>query len=275
MRSWHWLIRGQGRNKADDPVRRALISDIHGNLEALDAVLDDIAAQRINEIFCLGDIVGYGANPRECIDRVMGNCRVALLGNDDLGIVSGLAPSTRSAERAVNWTWKQLNDPADGAKNEIRKAFLNHLPRAHEIGPYLFVHGSPRNPISEYVFPEDIYNRPKMERLFPLVRRYCFQGHTHVPGIITENFEHFAPDEINAQYNLGAGKLMVNVGSVGQPRDADNRACYVILDDGPNDEVNGCAGDDGMPVSSPRITYRRLPYDFETTIRKINDLGSG
>ena len=71
-----------------------------------------------------------------------------------------------------------------------------------------------------------------MERLFQLVERYCFQGHTHVPGVFTESFQFYAPEEIDNEYTLGDGKLMINVGSVGQPRDGDNRACYVILDDG-------------------------------------------
>jgi predicted phosphodiesterase len=255
-------------------MRRALISDIHGNLEALQAVLGDIATQGINEIVCLGDLVGYGPNPRECIDRVMASCQVTLLGNHDQRVLRDLARSTVPADRAVDWTWKQLADPNDRVKNEIRKAFLAHLPHSYEINSYLFVHGSPRNPLTEYVFPEDIYNRHKLERLFPLVRHYCFQGHTHVPGIITENFEHFAPDEITGEYTLGEAKLMVNVGSVGQPRDGDNRACYLILDDGPKQGAGDGAIEDGMTVSSPRITYRRVPYDFQKTIRRIQGIGS-
>ena len=81
-----------------------------------------------------------------------------------------------------------------------------------------------------------------MERLFQLVERYCFQGHTHVPGVFTEGYQFFAPEEIDHEYTLGEGKVMVNVGSVGQPRDGDNRACYVVLDDGaPGDESGGQA----------------------------------
>ncbi len=110
------------------------------------------------------------------------------------------------------------------------------MPRSHRYGDFLFVHGSPRNPLSEYIFPEDIYNHRKMERLFQLVGRYCFQGHTHVPGIFTESYQFFAPEEIDLEYTLGEGKVMVNVGSVGQPRDGDNRACYVILEDGLGDD---------------------------------------
>ena len=213
-------------------MRRALISDIHGNLEALEVVLDDIKAQGITEDFCLGDIIGYGPNPRECIDRVMETCCMTLLGNHDQGAMFDPDGFNIGAERAIFWTAQQLESPADRPRNERRWEFLGELPRSHRMGPFLFVHGSPRNPLSEYIFPEDIYNHRKMERLFQLVERYCFQGHTHVPGIFTEGFQFFAPEEIDNEYTLGEGKLMVNVGSVGQPRDGDNRACYVILDDG-------------------------------------------
>jgi hypothetical protein len=108
-----------------------------------------------------------------------------------------------------------------------------------------------------------------MERLFQLVGRYCFQGHTHVPGIFTESFQFFAPDEVDLEYSLGEGKLMVNVGSVGQPRDGDNRACYVILEDGLAEDNAEDETERPTLVRAPKITYRRLPYDFETTIKKI------
>ena len=157
------------------------------------------------------------------------------------------------------------------------------------------MHGSPRNPLSEYIFPEDIYNHRKMERLFQLVERYCFQGHTHVPGVFTEGFQFYAPEEIDHEYTLGDGKVMINVGSVGQPRDGDPRACYVILDDGlapgastprpsprddqpPTDEYPTMPDGPVFPITpSPasgpiRVTFRRLPYDFEATIRKIYEI---
>jgi diadenosine tetraphosphatase ApaH/serine/threonine PP2A family protein phosphatase len=245
-------------------VRRALISDIHANLEALEVVLDDIKDQGISEILCLGDIIGYGPNPRECIDRVMEHCRLSLLGNHDQGALFDPDGFNIGAERAIFWTRDQLESPSDRA-NERRWDFLSELPRTHRIGPFLFVHGSARNPLQEYVFPEDIYNHRKMERLFQLIERYCFQGHTHVPGVFTEGYQFYAPDEIDHQYTLGDGKVMINVGSVGQPRDGDPRACYVILEDGakPGDEETG---DYPGPI---RVTFRRLPYDFETTIQKI------
>src|SRR5262249_28316020 len=139
--------------------------------------------------------------------------------------------------------------------------------------------------LSEYIFPEDIYNHRKMERLFQLVERYCFQGHTHVPGVFTESYQFYAPEEIDHEYTLGEGKVMINVGSVGQPRDGDPRACYVILDDGQPDEEpppsapKRSAADSWETIDRPvpnfgpiRVTYRRLQYDFETTIQKIYDI---
>jgi len=266
-------------------VRRALISDIHGNLEALEVVLEDIKSRGITEIFCLGDIIGYGPNPRECIDRVMDHCSMTLLGNHDQGAMFDPDGFNIGAERAIFWTREQLESPGDRANNERRWEFLGALPRSHRLDPFLFVHGSPRNPLSEYIFPEDIYNHRKVERLFQLVDKYCFQGHTHVPGVFTEGYQFYAPEEIDNEYTLGDGKVMINVGSVGQPRDGDPRACYVILEDGrdgpapaadlagPDDETGA---DDGPAPTRPspptgpvRVTFRRLPYDHESTIQKI------
>ena len=93
-------------------MRRALISDIHGNLEALEVVLDDIKAQGITEIFCLGDIIGYGPNPRECIDRVMETCKITLLGNHDQGAMFDPDGFNIGAERAIFWTREQLESPS-------------------------------------------------------------------------------------------------------------------------------------------------------------------
>ena len=115
---------------------------------------------------------------------------------------------------------------------------------------FLFVHGSARNPLNEYVFPEDIYNQRKMERIFTLVEKYCFQGHTHIPGVFTEDLNFLAPEEIDFEHKLGDKKSLVNVGSVGQPRNGDNRSSYVILND-------------------KHITFRRVEYDFGETARKI------
>jgi predicted phosphodiesterase len=229
---------------------KALISDIHSNLEAAQAVLEDIQKQSIKEIYCLGDIVGYGPNPRECVDLVM-QCQVVLLGNHDQGAMFDPEGFNPSAERAIFWTRAQLESPSENRHSKERRwEFLAERPRSHKENGYLYVHGSARNPLNEYVFPEDVYNQRKMERIFALVERNCFQGHTHVPGIFTEDLQFHSPEEIDYTYRLDGRKTLCNIGSVGQPRDGDWRACYVLLD-----------GD--------VIRYRRIEYDIDTTVKKI------
>lgn len=229
-------------------MKRAIISDIHGNLAALDAVLSDIADQGIQEIYCLGDVVGYGPNPCECLDKIMEIDR-CILGNHDQAALFDPDGFSSGAEKAIFWTRRQIEN-ADDPKNIQRWNFLCELPRVHREGDLMFVHGSARSPLHEYVFPEDIYNAKKIERIFGLIQRYCFQGHTHAPGVFTEDFRFQRPDQLNYQYSLRDQKVMVNVGSVGQPRDGDKRACYVVLDD-------------------LTIHYRRVVYDIDATARKI------
>lgn len=231
-------------------MKRALISDIHSNLEALQAVLDDIAAQEITEIYCLGDIVGYGPNPCECIDLVM-KCDVCLLGNHDQGALFDPEGFNTGAERAIFWTRDQLESGLGSPEQAaLRWDFLGELPRNRRENGLLYVHGSARNPLNEYVFPEDIYNQRKMEKLFSLVEQHCFQGHTHVPGVFTEGLRFFSPEEIGCEYQFGEEKTMTNVGSVGQPRDGDPRACYVVLED-------------------ELFRFRRVAYPLDKTINKI------
>lgn len=229
---------------------KAIISDIHSNLEALQAVLADIKQQGVETVYCLGDVVGYGPNPRECVDLVM-SCPVVILGNHDQGAMFDPEGFNASAERAIFWTRAQLESPGERSEvKEKRWEFLAERPRSHRENGFLYVHGSARNPLNEYVFPEDIYNQRKMERIFALVERYCFQGHTHVPGVFTETMQFHSPDEIESLYRLDGRKTLCNVGSVGQPRDGDWRACYILLDD-------------------ETIRYRRVEYDVDTTVKKI------
>ncbi len=233
-------------------MKRAVISDIHSNLEGLKAVLDDIRQQDISEVYCLGDIVGYGPNPRECIDLIM-NCDVCILGNHDQGALFDPEGFNSGAERAIFWTRQELErTQGDPVANAQRWDFLGELPRNRREDSLLFVHGSARNPLSEYVFPEDIYNQRKMEKIFSLIEKYCFQGHTHVPGVFSESLNFSSPDEIGHQYRLGDEKVMINVGSVGQPRDGDPRSCYIVLEEG-------------------LVTFRRVEYDVDETARKIYD----
>ncbi len=230
---------------------RAIISDIHGNLEGFQAVLEDIKQQGIDDIVCLGDIVGYGPNPRECIDLVM-ECKACILGNHDQGALFDPEGFNAGAARAIFWT-RQTLESGDREQSERRWEFLGNLPRLIRHGDFLYVHGSARNPLNEYVFPEDIYNQRKMERIFGLVDQYCFEGHTHIPGIFTEDQKFHAPEDIDFEYTLAEQKILINVGSVGQPRNNDNRSSYVVLDD-------------------KQITFRRVEYDFDKTAQKIYDI---
>ncbi len=251
-------------------MRRALISDIHGNLEALEVVLDDIKSQGITEIFCLGDIIGYGPNPRECIDRVMETCKVTLLGNHDQGAMFDPEGFNIGAERAIFWTRDQLENSGDRANNEKRWEFLGELPRTYRVGPYLFVHGSPRNPLSEYIFPEDIYNHRKMERLVPARGPVLFPGaharardlHREFPVLLARGDRpgvYAGRREADGQRGLG--------GSAARRR----QPCVLRALRGRPGRGRPPPGDGEAPTpaQSPKITYRRLPYDFETTIRKI------
>ncbi len=229
-------------------IKRAIISDIHGNLEALTAVLHDIESQGIEEICCLGDVIGYGPNPRECIEACR-NFKFTLLGNHDNGALFDPEGFSSGAEKAIFWTRQQLEDKSFPGAEE-RWDFLAQLPRTVREDKNMFVHGSPRSPLNEYVFPEDIYNQRKIERIFGFIQFYCFQGHTHVPGIFTDNCRFYSPSEISGQYTLSNQKLMINVGSVGQPRDNDPRSSYVILD-------------------GQEIEFRRVEYDPRPTREKI------
>src|SRR5262249_33226347 len=154
----------------------AILSDVHGNLEALRAVLDDASRQKAGALYCLGDVVGYGPNPRECVDAVMG-FGLVILGNHDHGAMFDPPCFSPVAERPIFWTRAQLEASAESRQaREKRWEFLAERPRSHREDGYLYVHGSARNPLNEYVFPEDTYNQRKMERIFALVERYCFQG---------------------------------------------------------------------------------------------------
>src|SRR5580692_5538218 len=157
------------------------------------------------------------------------SCKICLVGNHGQGALFDPEGFNAGAERAIFWTRKMLEN-SDVRGNEQRCEFLGELPRQHREPGFLYVHGSARNPLNEYVFPEDIYNQRKMERIFALVDRYCFQGHTHVPGIFTEQADDLysfnSPEEIEYTHRLDGRKTLCNVGSIGQPRDGDWRACY-------------------------------------------------
>jgi diadenosine tetraphosphatase ApaH/serine/threonine PP2A family protein phosphatase len=241
-------------------VKRALISDIHSNFEALSAVLDDIRQQGITTIDCLGDIVGYGPDPCQCLDQIIALCRITILGNHDQAVLFDPDGFNPVALQAVYWTREQLEEVGDASACNRRWDFLGELPRFVRESPYLFVHGSPREPTNEYVFPEDVYNQRKMDAQFDRIERHCFQGHTHIPGVFSASGDFVTPEECDHQFVLDDEKTMINVGSVGQPRDGDNRACYAVLDE----------LDDGQTV----VYFRRVEYPLETTIDKIYGIPS-
>src|SRR5205823_13795814 len=132
------------------PRVKAIISDIHSNLEALQAVLADIGQFQVEAVYCLGDVVGYGPNPRECVDLVM-DCKLVLLGNHDQGAMFDPDGFNQSAEKAIFWTRAQLESAAEPRNlREKRWEFLAERPRSHRENGYLYVHGSARNPLNEY-----------------------------------------------------------------------------------------------------------------------------
>lgn len=235
-------------------MKRALVSDIHGNSEALQAVMEDIRRQGAQRIYCLGDVVGYGPDPGRCLDRIMDACDVVILGNHDQAALFDPDGFNPVALQAIYWTRDQLEKRAGGPEQtERRWDFLGNMPRSLREGPFLYTHGSPREPTNEYVFPEDVYNQRKMDALFDRVERYSFQGHTHIPGVFTASGEFITPEECDYHFDLTGQKTLFNVGSVGQPRDSDPRACYAIVHE--ND--------------TPKVEFRRVEYELEATIKKI------
>jgi len=236
-------------------LRTAIISDIHANLEALKVVLDDIKQRNVDRIICLGDILGYGPNPVECVDLVAEKCEWSLMGNHDFGALYEPTNFNAAAEASAYWTRAQFEAEPDSAKAASRWEFLGRLRVRVTFDKFLCVHGSPRRPINEYVFPEDAINSPvKMQQIFDRVQKYCFVGHTHVPGVFTDEPDFYPPDDLEGVYTFQNGeKAIINPGSVGQPRDMDPRASYAILDE------------DAM-----KVEFYRLDYDSKATAEKIH-----
>jgi predicted phosphodiesterase len=226
----------------------AIISDIHANLEALSAVLEDISNAGVNRIVCLGDIIGYGPNPVECL-QLMDKFDVILQGNHELALLEGGKRFNARAKRAIEWTASELQKTPEG-QSLFEKACS--LPTQKEEDGILYVHGSPCDPTNEYLLPK-LSLRPKLlEPQFEKFSRYCFVGHTHVPGVFEPDAKFERPDSMLMNIFMldEDGKGIVNVGSVGQPRDRDNRSCYVLFD-----------GDS--------VVFRRVKYDVESTVKKI------
>lgn len=229
----------------------ALISDLHANLEALTAVYEDMQAFPIDKIYCLGDVIGYGPDPRAVL-KMVADCELILMGNHEEGLLYYAEDFNPRARAALNWTRDQLNDPTcDKEENFGFWAQIDAMQKTARTDDAVLVHGSLRQETKDYVLPSDIEDRRKMGEIFALMDRpVCFFGHTHIPGIWTEGGRFISPSEAGGELVVPEERVVINVGSVGQPRDGDNRACYVLLD-----------GD--------RVIFRRVEYDYRSTMRKI------
>ena len=252
----------------------AVISDIHSNLEALQAIFDDLAQRGVEEVVCLGDIVGYGPNPRECIDLIRTRCRIAIMGNHDHAVLYEPANFNTPAERASYWTRHTLDNEPDAALRAARWRFLGQLPVRHQEGDVLFVHASPRRPMNEYIFPEDVFTNPQkvLANFERLDARLCFVGHTHQPGVFLDDPYFDPPTELPdyPMYEIEEERTIINVGSVGQPRDRDPRASYVIAHRRGRDlDRRESLVAAALSCSVEQVEFVRVEYDYEATARKI------
>jgi len=227
----------------------ALVSDIHANREALEAVLQDIEKQKVDKIYCLGDVIGYGSDPVACLDMVKQNCEVVLMGNHEYAVLGKLPSSqlNETAKVSIAWTQNQID--------ERLIPMISDLPTSASLGELHFVHASPYEPDHWHY----ILSPEHAELAFQhFTQRICFHGHSHLPtifagfgGQIRRQAGHdFQPNEET--------RYLVNVGSVGQPRDNDPRASYVLYDD-QEDEVRFCRVEYDISAAQRKMREQDLP----------------
>jgi diadenosine tetraphosphatase ApaH/serine/threonine PP2A family protein phosphatase len=229
-------------------VRVAVISDIHGNLHALEAVLADIVRETPDALWCLGDVVGYGARPNECCTLTREQADLCLCGNHDLAVLGELdiADFSDDAAEAARWT--------RGILAEEHADWLSGLePRAEQPGVQLF-HASPRDPVWDYVLSDEVALLSLQLTTAPVV----LVGHSHIALAVSladgSLGGGLAPG--GAEADLAAGRWLLNPGSVGQPRDGDARAAWLLLDS-----------------STRRADFRRVPYAVERSQAEIREQG--
>ena len=230
-------------------MRIALLSDVHGNLPAFEAVLDDVDSTGADEIWCLGDLVGYGAQPGACVELARSRCELSLAGNHDL-VVTGeidIADFSSSAALAAQWT----RDNIDAAALD----FLKSLRPERDDGAIGLYHASPRDPVWEYVL-----STWQADECMDLMEpRVGAVGHSHVALWFRREGEgqvEGAPAEGGLKHDLSEGEWLINPGAVGQPRDGDPRAAWLLLD---------------TEVWSAE--WRRVEYPIEEAARAIEDAG--
>ena len=227
-------------------MRIALFGDIHANLEALNAVLEDSNAQGCTQWVCLGDIVGYNANPGECLELIRSKEYPVVKGNhdEDASGDHSLDTMNPTAATALRWTREQLSDE--------QRTWLGSLRMVRQISNFTVVHSTLDDPRAwGYVT-----NRfDATSNFYHQVTDVCFHGHTHVPRVFVQGDR--VREEAAELVEVEAGlKYFINIGSVGQPRDGDPRSCYVIYD-----------------TERKLINFRRIDYDRETAQQKILDAG--
>ena len=225
-------------------MRLAIISDIHANLEALTAVLSDIDQQNVDQIYCLGDVVGYGADPVLCLELIRERCTGVLMGNHEHAVLGLLEPANLNeiARSSLSWTADQLGDE--------QKSFLASLEADKVLDQLHLVHASPWEPTRwHYVLTEEA----ALQALDNSRTNLCLIGHTHLPVIFSQTDDGSIRRRIGHDFLPDPDqKYIVNVGSVGQPRDNDPRSCYLIFD---NEEYE--------------INYRRIEYDIPLAQSKM------
>ena len=224
-------------------MRYGIFSDIHGNWEALQEVLQFYRKEDIDDYICLGDIVGYGANPKECLDQVRGLNAVCVAGNHDWAVSGRLNYDVfhESAKAAVDWTRGRLD--------EEDMAFLNRLPLMFKNDDLVAVHGTLSEPEN---FHYMIYMSDARETFHLMERQVCFVGHSHVPQIIIQHWEKMeCSTKMNAEIDA-SDRYIVNVGSVGQPRDGNPKASCCVYD-----------------TVSHALQIKRLTYDVYSAYSKI------
>ncbi len=239
-------------------MKVAVISDLHSNRESLEAVFAHIQGLGLTTIYCLGDVVGYGPEPEFCVDFVRGHAELCLMGNHDEALFHDASDFNPHARGAIEYTRERMRPSwYSSSERKGRWKWLRELPLTHEEDRVLFVHGSPRDPVREYVLSTDGFLNPgKLRAIFDAFDGIAVGGHTHHPGMHDEDLRfHGLDGKDTLTLPLPkTGKFFINVGSTGQPRDGDNRACYAVIED-------------------DQITWYRVPYDYKSTMQKILDTG--
>ncbi|HEX5450323.1 MAG TPA: metallophosphoesterase family protein [Gaiellaceae bacterium] len=229
-------------------MRVAVLSDIHANLHALEAVLANIESTSPDEVWCLGDTVGYGAAPNECCARIRARADVMLCGNHDLAVIGSLDLAEFSGEAGVAARWTQTVISAE------HREWLASLEPARALPGVELFHASPRDPVWDYVLSEQVGRESLELTTAPLV----LVGHSHVALALTQTGDGvdggLAPE--GAELDLSSGRWLANPGSVGQPRDGDPRAAWLEVD-----------------FTAKRASFRRIAYDVEGAQAEIRAAG--